>query len=148
MLFYLLLIHNDWNAQTNYMCVSSIIKRRTCQRDRFHWSLRPQVVFRCEDVTWTWIHSSHTERLTWLHRDSWKIFPSLPPQNRKYSQGSQVTDMISTSNRTDSSSSPEDSSQTCTGSQVRKGKTPAEPSVSSGYAVRALKCKNTRRRWT
>ena len=51
--------------------------------------------------------------LTWLHRDTWKMFPSLPPQNRKYSQGSKVTDMISTSKRTDSSSSPEDSSHTC-----------------------------------
>lgn len=50
--------------------------------------------------------------LTWLHRDTWKMFPSLPPQNRKYSQGSAVTDIISTSNRTESSSSPEDNSHT------------------------------------
>lgn len=51
-------------------------------------------------------------QLTWLHRDTWKMFPSLPPQNRKYSQGSEVTDIISTSNRTDSSSWPEDNSHT------------------------------------
>lgn len=48
------------------------------------------------------------------------MFPSLPPQNRKYSQGSKVTDMISTSKRTDKSSSPEDSSHTWSGQRKDK----------------------------
>lgn len=56
--------------------------------------------------------SFRTVGLTWLQRDTWKIFPSLPPQKRKYSLGSEVTDMISTSNKTDRSSSPEDNSHT------------------------------------
>lgn len=38
--------------------------------------------------------------------------PSLPPQNRKYSQGSKVTDIMPTSKRTDRSISPEEISQT------------------------------------
>lgn len=48
------------------------------------------------------------------------MFPSLPPQKRKYSQGSEVTDMISTSNKTDRSSSPEDNSHTCTRETQKK----------------------------
>lgn len=46
------------------------------------------------------------------------MFPSLPPQNRKYSQGSKVTDMISTSKRIDNRSSPEDNSHTLTKKQI------------------------------
>lgn len=46
------------------------------------------------------------------------MLPSLPPQNRKYSERSRVTDMIATSNRTDSSISPEDSSHTWTQTEV------------------------------
>lgn len=79
--------------------------------DRVFWVQDVGLYFvQMKDVRWR-------VRLTWLYRDTWKMFPSLPPQNRKYSQGSKVTDMISTSNRTDRSSSPDDNSHTWTEGQ-------------------------------
>lgn len=49
--------------------------------------------------------------LTQAQRSTWKMEPSMPPQNMWYSERSRVTAMIPTSNRTDSRSSPDETSQ-------------------------------------
>lgn len=51
--------------------------------------------------------------LTQLHRSTWKMEPSLPPQNTWCSARSMVTDVTPTSNKTDSSRSPEEMAQSC-----------------------------------
>lgn len=51
--------------------------------------------------------------LTQLHRSTWKMEPSLPPQNMWCSARSMVTDMMPMSNNTDSSRSPEEMAQSC-----------------------------------
>lgn len=51
--------------------------------------------------------------LTRLHRSTWKMEPSLPPQNMWCSARSMVTDMMPMSNKTDSSRSPEEMAQSC-----------------------------------
>lgn len=49
--------------------------------------------------------------LTQLHRSTWKMEPSVPPQNMWCSARSMVTDVMPMSNKTDSSRSPEEMAQ-------------------------------------
>lgn len=49
--------------------------------------------------------------LTQAQRSTWKMDPSMPPQNMWYSERSRVTAMIPTSKRTESRRSPEEISQ-------------------------------------
>lgn len=70
-----------------------------------------------------WAGPAAALSLTQAQRSTWKMEPSLPPQNMWCSARSMVTAMMPTSKRTDSSSSPEDISHSW-GHAVRLGPDP------------------------
>lgn len=51
------------------------------------------------------------QALTHVHRSTWKMVPSLPPQNMWCSARSRVTDKMATSKKTERRRSPEEISQ-------------------------------------
>lgn len=80
------------------------------------WAETGRKCLRCRRKDWGSL--SPRGPLTQLHRSTWKTEPSLPPQNMWCSARSMVTDVMPTSNKTDSSRSPEEMAQSCRGGKL------------------------------